>query len=289
MDRAFAATVAWVTGRTPWGSDELFRVMPVAMALVVLLPRLQAEMRGCRTSRSLLLVAAVLWAAGGLALLSGESTEGLAQSIGWTFPAASLPALLLLVGTASAFSALLFHARHVVYESVEPPEPPVRKKRAPAAAPGQPEETEKPKRNSARRASRAKPEEQSSEELAEAQETPVEAKPVPKPHFSLKSEPAQAMPPVLAKPSPKPEQPKPEQPKPEQPKPEPPRPTPKAAAPSKQAASDTDGDWSDDAEPAEANGRTLRLDGPEDPLRGLSKRERRKLRKAMKGQGRDDE
>ncbi|HEX6987241.1 MAG TPA: hypothetical protein VF170_17820 [Planctomycetaceae bacterium] len=278
-DLAFASTLAWLTEARPLGSDAAFRLLPAAAALVLLLPSLQGDMRGCRTSRGFVFAAAALWLAGGVTLLaSGFVGQNLAR-VGLTVPPAAVTTGLFLTGAVAAFTGLLVHARHVVYESVEPPDPPVRKKAAVAAEePAVEAGEEKPKRTSTRRSGRAKAEEPAaakapepkpakSEPKVKEQSPPAEdaaPEPVAKPHF-VKSQPAKpqpAPPPVAAKP---------------QPKPEPAKPEPVATTP----VPESDDEWSEE-DAVSADGRRFRLDGPEDALKGLSKRERRKLRKAAK-------
>jgi hypothetical protein len=267
---AFASTTAWLTGRTLFGSDVIYRFLPGLFAVVVLLPALQRDMRGCRTSRTFVLAAAVLWLAGAGATVAGDRTASFILRSGLAVPPAAVSASLLLAGTALAFTAMLFHARHVVYECVEPPEQPVRRKKAAETAESKDEAEEKSKRTAASRSSRAKAVEEKPELVqAPAEEAPAKT---PRPHFVLKEQ-------VLKesqKPAPAPK-PEPVAAKP-QPKPEPSKPAPVVSKP---AAPEPDED-SDDEDMAEIGGRKVRLDGPEDPLRGLSKRERRKLRKEMK-------
>lgn len=278
---AFASTAAWLTSRTLFGSDVIYRFLPGLFALAVLSPALQRDMRGCRTSRTLVLTAAVLWLAGTGATLAPERTASFVLRSGLTLPSTAVSPGLLLAGAALAFTAMLFHARHVVYESVEPPEQPVRRKKVvEAAEPGDGSET-KSKRATSSRSNRAKSAEEKPEPVKPtAEEAPAKT---PRPHFVLKEqvlkEPPKPAPvakpePVAAKPQPKPE---PVVAKP-QPKPEPPKPVPVASKPAPPAPEED----SDDEDMAEIDGRKVRLDGPEDPLRGLSKRERRKLRKEMK-------
>lgn len=267
---AFASTAAWLTGRTLFGSDVIYRFLPGVFALAVLLPALQRDMRGCRTSRAFLLVAAALWLAGAAATIGHAQTVELVVRAGASIPAAAISPGLLLAGTVSAFASMLFHARHVVYESVEPPDAPVRRKKVIEDTTSEEEPEAKSKSQSSRRAGRGK----AAEEKAEPVKPVVEeaAKPA-RPHFVLKEQvlkepakPASAAklePVAAAKP---------------QPKLEPPKPAPVAAKP---APPEPEED-SDDEDMAEIGGRKVRLDGPEDPLRGLSKRERRKLRKEMR-------
>lgn len=290
---AFAATAAWLSGRTFFGSDLLYRFLPGLAAVLFLLPALQGDMRGCRTSRTLLFAAAVLWIVGGAAAVAGDHLSIALVQSGLMVPPAAVPVGLLLAGTTAAFTSLLFHARHVVYESVEPPEAPVRRKKAAAVEVADVESEAKPKR-AARRSSRTKTDDEPESKPSKVESAKAEAKPAtavetpskpPRPHFVLKDQvlkdPPKAAPvlkpePVVAKAPPKPEPPKPA--------PEP-KPAPVAAKAAPPEPEETDGDES----MVDMDGRQVRLDGPEDPLRGLSKRERRKLRKESKGRDRHDD
>jgi hypothetical protein len=188
-------------------------------------------------------------------------------SLAIQLPAAVIVEVILLVGTATAFSSFLFHARHVVYESVEPPEPKLRKSKIVRAEEEQSvtadEHAKTPTRKS-RRASRASKKDLTAEANAEAA-----AEPKATPAEKLSTAPAE--PPVAA------DAKTPASPV------KPTAPAKPSVVSSPAAPQDFDvADEDDDVEgQVSINGRNLRLDGAED-LRGLSKRERRKLRKAQK-------
>ncbi|MBA3315897.1 MAG: hypothetical protein H0T47_21735 [Planctomycetaceae bacterium] len=265
---ALASTMAWLTGRLPFGSDATYRMLPAFLVTALLVPALQRDMRGCATSRSLILLAAAFWTVGGTAFVGGAFLENTLARAGFDLPILLVVPGILLAGTAAAFTGLLFHARHVVYESVEPPEQPVRRKKAVVVVTQVAETTtageEKPKRETSRRTSRAA---KATSLKPMEDEAPVAAKaPVAKPHFAAKSEPLTQTPReetvVAVQAAPKP--------------------APVVEQPS---ASDPDEDDSSE-EMVDFEGRKLRLDGPEEELRGLSKRERRKMRKAMKDRDR---
>ncbi|MGC1273407.1 MAG: hypothetical protein WBC44_06835 [Planctomycetaceae bacterium] len=262
---AFASTAVWLTGQTLFGSDIAFRLLPAVFAAVVLLPSLQQDMRDCRTSRSLILFATLLWLAGGAAQLAPDAVIDGLRALEIPIPFTALTTGLCLAGAVLTFASLLFHARHVVYESVEPPELPIRKKKPAKSKAGASGDGEvKPKRTS-RRSSRAKaesttaatsPERPKEQQPASAVAAPV--RPTPKP--AIESKPSA----IRNEPVPK-----------------------IASASSKPAPPSIDDDWSDDEDGAtDADGRQYRLDGPEDALKGMSKRERRKQRKAMRDRDR---
>lgn len=258
---AFAATAVWLTGRTPLGSDVIFRLLPAVVAIIVLLPSLQRDMRGCRTSRSLVWLATLLWLAGGTVQLAPDAVASGLRALELPIPLAASATGLWLAGAVTMFVSLLFHARHVVYESVEPPELPVRKnKSAKAKAVAADGSEAKPKRAS-RRTSRTKaestttkPAESSKDPAAPAVAASVKA--APKPPAESKSPTSRVEPAAKVA---------------------------VAGAASKPTAPPVNDDWSDeDGGASHADGRQYRLDGPEDELKGMSKRERRKQRKAQK-------
>jgi hypothetical protein len=265
---AFASTVDWAAGRQIFGSDAAYQVLPAAAGIVLLVPALQAEMRGCIASRSLMLAAVSLWVLGIAGVVGSGPLDETLTSLRIQVPAAVIVDSVLLVGTATVFSSLLFHARRVVYESVEPPEPKPRKLKIVREEEEQSATTDEqcktPARKS-RRTSRASKKDTIAEVAAEAA---AEPKAVPAEKIStVPAEPAVAadakVPASPVKPA------------------APAKPSVVSSPPAPREFDEaTDGD--DDADgQVIINGRNLRLDGAED-LRGLSKRERRKLRKAMK-------
>jgi hypothetical protein len=268
---AFASTIAWVTGRQLFGSDVAYQVLPATAGIVLLVPALQAEMRGCVASRSLMLAAVSLWVCGMAGVVGSEPLEGALTSLRIQVPAAVIVEAILLVGTATAFSSLLFHARHVVYESVEPPEPKPRKSKIVRAEEEQSataDDQSKTAVRKSRRTSRTSKKDAIAEAVAETVAEPVaKAAPVETPSTAPPE-------PTVAAPESK--------------KPVSPSKPASAAKPPVLSSQPTPHDFEEAADEdedadgqASINGRNLRLDGAED-LRGLSKRERRKLRKAMK-------
>ncbi len=267
---AFASTVVWATGRQVFGSDAAYQVLPAFAGIVLLVPALQAEMRGCIASRSLLLTAVSLWACGIAGVVGSGPLERSLTSLAIQVPSAVVIDAILLVGTATAFSSLLFHARHVVYESVEPPEPKPRKSKIVRAEEEQSATTDEEAKTPARkprRASRTSKKDTIAEAVVEPVAEPLaKAAPVEKPS-TTRAEPTVASDSKTAVSPSKPAQ------------------SARPPVVSSQATSHDFDEAADENEDADAqvsvNGRNLRLDGAED-LRGLSKRERRKLRKAMK-------
>jgi hypothetical protein len=260
---AFATTLVWLAGPPPFGSDLLYQLLPAAAALLLLCPALQRDMRGCRASRPLLFLAAGLWLAGGGAMLASERVTELLQPFDIAPRPEALTTGLLLCGVAVAFSSLLFHTRYVVYESVEPPEQSVRpksvrpKKVEQAARETEPSSDLKAKRSSNTKRRKAEKSSPAPSETPAAPSAPskraaaaaaAEAAAVPEVAETETRAIQNEEPPVM------------------QPL------EPEGDDFSEQASAD---DWGD--------GQHYRLDGPEDPLRGLSKRERRRLRKQMKG------
>src|SRR5690606_28583577 len=102
----------WLTGQQPLGSDIVFRLLPAVCAVLVLLPALQGDMRDCRTSRSLLLIAAGLWLASAAgSLFPAAATTVVSQSaVPVPVPAAAVVTGLFLTSVATVFGSLLFHA-----------------------------------------------------------------------------------------------------------------------------------------------------------------------------------
>lgn len=266
--QAFASTVAWATSRQLFGSDAAYEVLPALAALVLLIPSLQSDMRGCITSRTLMLGAATLLSFGIVCHVAAGFLEGAATAWGLTLPIAVITRTVLMSGTAGLFASLLFHARHVVYECVEPPERKPRAKSLSQSATDKiaVEEEKKLSIRKTRRGSRSTKQAATAEEVTTtsvsiAEELPAKESPAVRPE-------------VVARAAAKPDPPAPK-----------PAPPVKPAAVAPPAANDDYNDEADDGDSgghASFNGRQIRLDGAED-VRGLSKRERRKLRKAMKG------
>lgn len=267
--QAFASTVAWATSRQLFGSDAAYQALPALAALVLLIPSLQSDMRGCITSRTLMLGAAMLLSFGIVSHVAAGFLEGAATAWGLTLPVAVITRTVLMSGTAGLFASLLFHARHVVYECVEPPERKPRAKSLSQSATDEiaVEEEKKLSIRKTRRGSRSTKQSATAEAVMTtyasiAEDVPAKETPAVRPETAARA-PAKLDPPA--------------------PKPAPPVKPASVASP---AANEEYGDEADDngdsGGHASFNGRQIRLDGAED-VRGLSKRERRKLRKAMKG------
>lgn len=267
--RAFAMTVVWLTGETPFGSDLLFRVLPAIIATVVLLPAVQADMRNCRTSRTFFLLAVMFWiTAGTAAFFPGEVSTVLA-STHWPIPVAAATTGCWLLGTVTLFAALLIHARHVIYESVEPPDLPARRKKPAKASTGESASSDPEPKQTPRRSSRTKSATKATEKSAESssKKTVPAAKVAAKATGESKAQStrsdANSTPaPAAAKSS--------------------------ATEPGSTPESDAWTDGSDDGR-TDRNGRRHRLDEPHDALKGLSKRERRKQRKLMRDRERAEQ
>jgi hypothetical protein len=273
--QAFAATAVWLTGQQPLGSDVVFRLLPALCAIVVLLPSLQRDMRNCRTSRGLLLCAVGTWFAAAAASLLPDVAADALKSLTPAVPVPVLATGLFLTSIATTFASLLFHARHVVYESVEPPDLPKRRKKI-AKAVGESVAADDTSKRSARRSRESK---STKPAATKAAETSVAA--------TIETAPQAAKTPAVKAPTAVTAPAKPVEAKPIEMKPVEAKPASRPVEPPKVAsrASETpaDDDWSDeDAAAVGKNGRNYRLDDAEDPLKGLSKRERRKQRKAQR-------
>lgn len=288
---ALAATLTWAMPHLPTGLGTYFQIAPAIVAILFLTPSLQKEARGCRISRSLIFTSASLYLCGLLSIAAESALAEMLARASLTVSAACVQQALLLLGTATAFSGMLFHTRHVIYESAEPPEPSLRIKKVGKKSKDAREEASpdselaaqaKTKRASSRRTKRSAPEADSEKAAAKTLKD-EQSSPIRKPHFALaadansKSEKNQssgggrdAEIPAAQLDTPKT--------------------TAKVAEPPiKQANLEPQHDMEDDGDEegmVEINGRLVRLDGPEEGLKGLSKRDRRKLRKAAKDRDR---
>ena len=99
---------------------------------MLLVPSLQSDMRACITSRTLMLTAVSLLCLGAAGVVAGRFLQRAFAAWNVNLPTNVVIQTTLMTGTASLFASLMFHARHVVYESVEPPE---RKPRRPKTIP----------------------------------------------------------------------------------------------------------------------------------------------------------
>jgi len=260
---AFASTVAWGTGQRLFGSDMAYQVLPALAAFLLIVPSLQGDMRGCITSRSLMLAAVALLSCGMVGNVAVSHLQGAFAVWNLELPVSVITRTTLMTGTATVFASLLFHARHVVYECVEPPERKPRRSKALSQTEQKSspvEEETKFSTRKGRRTSRASKQTATAETVklasskSSAEEQPAaevvalatEKATSPAPRPALPSKPAPVAPPVE----------------------------------SQDEVEETDEDLVFKGH-ASFNGRQVRLDSPED-LRGLSKRDRRKLRKAMK-------
>jgi hypothetical protein len=271
---AVASTIMWLSGPESFGSITIYRLLPAFLVIGLILPSLQSDMRGCITSRVFIFVAAALWLGGSAAFIGEDYLQRWILFTRLRIPVPALAHATLMAGTVCAFTGVLFHARHVVYESVEPPErKPGRRDRIATAgeesadvtastAPGR-----KPRRASrstkAKATAVARDLEVNSPTEAIAEVTAAE------PERNASGPPVQPTEriPAASKESMAP----------------PKRREPSASMRPVQVSRDEPEDEPIEDEPVRVGGRNVRLDGPEE-LRGLSKRERRKLRKAMKGQ-----
>ena len=235
---ALAATIAWATNWPPiLGGLAAYELAPALVAIVLLFPGLQRDMRGCRTSRAFLFMATLIFlAAGGATLASDSFVNLMRNAIPQVAPQLVIQSLWL-AGTINLFAAFLFHARFVIYESVEPPASAKDTRQKQTAAPT--EKAVAKARSSTSQSANQKPTPQSS--------PAAKSQPIAKPAAQTppaKPEVQASEPPVISKATP-------------------------------------DDRWAEIGT-IEVDGRVIRLDGPEDPMKGLSKRERRKVRKAIK-------
>ena len=133
---AAAQTLVWLAGVTPVQSAAqatyatLCWTVPAALVLILMAWPLQREMSGCRVSRGLMLCAVGIWlTALGLQIAFATSSNLLPRLF------IEVPATAgLLIGATAAATGLLFHAQHVVYVCAEPPELPPRRRAAASAA-----------------------------------------------------------------------------------------------------------------------------------------------------------
>lgn len=241
---ALAETIVWATGRPPlWGSLAVYQLAPALAAIVLIFPGLQRDMRECRTSRGFLFLSGLLLLTAGAATIAPAQFQSLINRLGGPDTAPLILAAIWLAGVVSLFGAILFHARHVVFESVEPPEGNKQTRPAPKAEVAKASPPKKPAAKPRKSASKKSASPSSPEDTPES---PVNSPSPSKPERTA---------PVAKAPAP----------------PEPPPST----------------RWAEIGT-IEVEGKIIRLDGPEDPMKGLSKRERRKLRKAIKDRQRSD-
>lgn len=254
-----SATIQW---GTKWpvllGSMDLYAYLPLLAGWLLLAPGLLRETRACRSSKGLFIFASLTMLAG-VAMTVAPALGG--KILASLSPMAT-PALvadgLWLASSAALFGGFLFHARHVIYESVEPP--------ASKPAKAKPITESKAKTKPAKATTKAATRESKKAAVAQSVEQPAatvtkssETKaPTPVATPPVEKAPVEKAPVVEARPAKQAPPPEPEPP----------------------AASREDR-WADIGT-VEVDGQVIRLDGPEDPLKGLSKRERRKLRKAVK-------
>ncbi len=113
---AVSQTILWLCDLRLWNFETLCWLVPATIVGTVLLWAMYRDMRSCRSSVTMLFLAAFLY------LLSAVSAlELLVMSNGhWN--------VLFRVGTGvsghlALLMSMLLHARYVIYESAEPPEP----------------------------------------------------------------------------------------------------------------------------------------------------------------------
>jgi len=117
---AWSDTIAWLWLVDFWKKEVWFWMAPAAVWSLISLRFLHKEMRDCRWSLPMLWLAAGCFAALGAWQLA-ELPEFLAASI--TAPRPLVEAGLMTAGCYLLFQGLLLHVRHVIYKSVEPPAP----------------------------------------------------------------------------------------------------------------------------------------------------------------------
>ncbi len=109
---AWSESVVWLWWDAPLRNrTTLCWLIPAVLLGAELLWMMHRDMRGCRSSLSM------LWLAAGLLLTAGVQT--LLTDVGWselTQPAVAMGGVLCL------FTSMLLHARHVIYQSAEPPQ-----------------------------------------------------------------------------------------------------------------------------------------------------------------------
>ena len=253
LPAAWSATLDWLAAdpfaaRLPDGVSVPWAAVPFAAAAFYLLPGLHRETRGSWAARCGLWAAVLCWSAG----LAYAAAPGHLPASVPPLAAALLPAASLLGGTLACLGLTVFHARRVLYVTVEPPAGRVRAGRPVRSTDG--------------------------DDAADAADTPAVA-------GKIEPEAADALEPEVE------ERTKPAR--------RSRRPAAADAEPAEKPAADaeptgTAGDAESGDGPAtvrledvpttvEVSGRTLDLTDPEgDLLKGLSKRERRTVRKALR-------
>ncbi len=111
---AWSETASWMLRGDFWKKGALAWLVPADLSGLIALKFLAREMRGSRWGQALLWPAALLFAAcTGLTLAPDLNVAPIELRI--------VESAIAMAAAWSLFSSLLFHARHVIYISVEPP------------------------------------------------------------------------------------------------------------------------------------------------------------------------
>ncbi len=111
----FSETVLWVSKASFWQQQTLCWLLPMAALGSVLWIGLDQDMSGCRSSRTMLRLATLLFCSSLIFRL--ELTRPIATRWSDTLQIGGA-----MLGCLSLFLSMLLHARHVIYVTSEPPE-----------------------------------------------------------------------------------------------------------------------------------------------------------------------
>lgn len=110
---AWSETFLWLSSIQFWNCGPLVWMAPAAGCGAVMLRELHQEMRGCRASLAMLWLAVVGWAAAAtFRLAGGFADETSARDL--------IHAGTAMLGHLCLFTSFLLHSRHVLYESADP-------------------------------------------------------------------------------------------------------------------------------------------------------------------------
>lgn len=120
--RAWSETMGWLWPLDFWNKDVLCWLVPAAIIVAWLVRSLSQEMRDCRSSLWLLRLSGAGWVSACLPMLGPGFAPGNAHS-------RLLHAGAVLFASVCLFESFLLHCRHVIYVTAEPPDPPAKNPR----------------------------------------------------------------------------------------------------------------------------------------------------------------
>ena len=112
---AASETILWMASLDFANASRLSWMAPAFLCGAVILSSVRRDMRGCRSSVALLWLSSFAWIAAGVFALRGPLP---ALSMEWNL---GLCPALVMFASLSLFTSLLLHARHVMYETADPP------------------------------------------------------------------------------------------------------------------------------------------------------------------------